>query len=78
MMEMDAVKDLAVAPGRPLVLAPGGYHIMLTGLAHTLDAGDRFPLTLTFAHAGPVTVEVTVQPMSYTPPAASAPGGMAM
>ncbi|MBW4023299.1 MAG: copper chaperone PCu(A)C [Proteobacteria bacterium] len=67
-MEMDAVHDLPVTPGKSLVFAPGGYHIMLTGLAHALDAGQRFPITLTFAHAGPVTVEVTVQPMSYMPP----------
>ncbi len=57
-----------MTPGKPLVFAPGGYHIMLTGLSHALDAGQRFPITLTFAHAGPVTVEVTVQPMSYMPP----------
>jgi periplasmic copper chaperone A len=77
MMEMDAVGKLAVAPGKPLAFAPGGYHIMLTGLAHALDAGDHFPITLTFAHAGAVTAEVTVQPMSYAPPAA-AMGGMNM
>jgi copper(I)-binding protein len=73
-MEMDAVARLPVAAGKPLAFAPGGYHIMLTGLAHTLDAGQRFPLTLTFAHAGAVTVEVTVEPMSYMPPASGMAG----
>jgi periplasmic copper chaperone A len=74
-MEMGAVGTLALAPGKPLAFAPGGYHIMLTGLAHVLNAGDHFPITLTFAHAGAVTAEVTVQPMSYAPPAADM-GGM--
>ncbi len=73
-MEMDAVGKLAVAPGKPLAFAPGGYHIMLTGLAHELNAGDHFPITLMFAHAGAVTTVVTVQPMSFTP----AGGGMGM
>lgn len=77
MMEMDAVKDLSVAPDKPLSFAPDGYHIMLMGLTHSLAVGEHFPITLTFAHAGPVTVEVTVQPMSYVP-AAGDMGGMKM
>ncbi len=59
-MEMRPVSGLAVTPGHPVTLAPGGYHMMLTGLKQPLKAGDHFPLTLTFAHAGAVTTEVTV------------------
>ncbi len=61
MMEMRPVPSLAVTPGHPVTLAPGGYHMMLTGLKQPLKAGDRFPLTLTFAHAGAVTTDVTVE-----------------
>ncbi|HTI03119.1 MAG TPA: copper chaperone PCu(A)C [Acidisoma sp.] len=71
-MVMQPVASLPVAPGRPLRLAPGGYHIMLEGLAHSLVAGSQFPLTLTFAKAGAVTVTVTVEPMSFVPPGEAA------
>ena len=43
-----------------MTLAPGGYHIMLMELSHPLVAGQTFPMTVTFEHAAPVTVEVRV------------------
>ncbi|MCB8881801.1 copper chaperone PCu(A)C [Acidisoma cellulosilytica] len=81
LMVMDPVTDLPVSSGHPLMLSPDGYHIMLEGLSHSLTVGETFPLTLTFAHAGPVKVTVTVQPMTYMPPApigAPAMSGMKM
>ena len=51
---------LPVTPGLPIHLAPGGYHLMLMGLKQPLKRGEHFPLTLTFEHAGPVTVQVAV------------------
>lgn len=60
-MKMRPVARLAVAPGKPLTLAPGGYHIMLMGLKQALVAGTNFPVTLTFAQGGDVTTMVTVQ-----------------
>lgn len=77
LMVMDPVSNLPVSADHPLALSPDGYHIMLEGLTHTLTVGETFPMTLTFAHAAPVTVTVTVQPMTYTPPAPSAAGSMA-
>ncbi len=59
-MEMRPVASLVVGPGHDITLAPGGYHVMLTGLKHPLKAGDHFPLTLTFARSGPLTTEVAV------------------
>jgi len=41
-------------------LAPGGYHIMFTHLAHPLTKGETVKATLNFEHAGPVEVEVKV------------------
>jgi periplasmic copper chaperone A len=60
-MKMRSVASLPVAPGKPLTLAPGGYHIMLMGLKHPLVAGTSFPVTLTFAKAGAVATTATVQ-----------------
>ena len=42
-------------------LEPGGLHVMLMGLAEPLEAGKTFEITLRFAQAPPLTVEVTVR-----------------
>ena len=59
-MKMRPVEGFEVAPGEPAVLRPGGNHIMLMGLKEQLKPGAKFPVTLTFAKAGAVTVEVPV------------------
>jgi copper(I)-binding protein len=51
---------LPLEPGKPVTLAPGGYHLMLIGLKQQLKPGDSFPLTLSFANEPPVTVTVPV------------------
>ena len=55
---------VALDPGKPVTFAPGGYHVMLMGLKAPLKVGDSFPLTLTFEHAHPVTVNATVEATS--------------
>ena len=61
-MSMQPVPDgLDLPPGRPVVLAPGGYHLMLEGLKGGLKVGESYPLTLRFAHARPMTVRVQVR-----------------
>ena len=61
-MSMLAVEDgLELPPRRPVTLAPGGYHLMLEGLKGGLKVGETYPLTLRFAHARPVTVQVQVR-----------------
>ncbi len=52
---------LEIPAGETIELAPGGYHIMMIGLTEDLNAGMSFELTLTFEHAGEVTVNVPVQ-----------------
>jgi copper(I)-binding protein len=54
-------KTVALKPGRPLGLARWRVHLWLTGLKRPLKEGDRFDLTLTFAHAGTHTVQVFVE-----------------
>ncbi|RLT32234.1 MAG: copper chaperone PCu(A)C [Chloroflexi bacterium] len=43
------------------ILKPGSFHIMLIGLRKDLKSGDSFPLTLTFANAGPIAVMFEVR-----------------
>lgn len=47
---------IAIDPGTPLVLEPGGLHIMIMGLEERPRAGDRIPATLVFERAGAVEV----------------------
>lgn len=71
-MKMRPVEALNLPAGKPVTLAPGGYHVMLMGLRAPLKVGDTFPLTLTFAHAAAQTVTVTVEAVR------GAPGGASM
>ncbi len=61
-MRMRAVEGgLKIPPGGTVELKPGGYHLMLTGLKHDLKEGGQIPLTLTFARAGNVDVDVKIE-----------------
>ena len=53
-----------VRPGTPLVLEPGGVHIMIMGLDVRPRAGDRIPVTLVFEKAGAVDVVFPVMARS--------------
>jgi copper(I)-binding protein len=61
---MVMIEQAAIPPGDSLHLAPGALHLMLTSLDRLPRAGERIPLTLRFAHAGAVTLEIPVQPYS--------------
>ncbi len=50
-MKMRAAGELKLAPGKPLQLAPGGYHFMLMDLKDPFKAGTQIPLTLHFRDA---------------------------
>jgi periplasmic copper chaperone A len=73
-MKMRPVASIALAPDRPVTFRPGGYHVMLIGLKAPLKVGDSFPLTLSFAHAQPLTVTVKVQAGAAGMGSASMPG----
>jgi copper(I)-binding protein len=61
-MQMQPLTDgLAITPQNYVQLQPGGYHIMLFNLAHPLEAGSSFDLTLEFENAGEVIVTVPVR-----------------
>ena len=67
MMKMRAVPSIEIRPGGRLELQPGGYHLMLLDLKQPLKAGEKFPLTLTFARGGSITVSVQVEEMGAVP-----------
>jgi hypothetical protein len=60
-MGMRALASLAVPPHGRVTLAPGGTHLMLTGLRRALVAGDTLVLRLRFAAAGAQILRVPVQ-----------------
>lgn len=51
-----------------VVMAPGGTHIMLTGLTGVVQPGDLLPVTMVFRDAGNLNFEVPVFPLSAGEP----------
>ncbi len=60
-MRMRPVAAIDIPAGQPVMLKPGGLHIMLDGLNQPLREKQTFPLTLSFEKAGPQQVTVTVE-----------------
>ena len=59
--QMRELKDGLTIPAHGSVtLAPGGYHLMFTHLAHPLTKGESVKATFNFEHAGPLEVEFKV------------------
>jgi len=71
-MSMARVDTVAIPAGGEATFGPGGYHLMLIGLTRTLKAGDRAPVTLSFASGAHVTARLTVSAGMGPPPAAAA------
>jgi copper(I)-binding protein len=65
---MRRVDGVVIAGGKSLVLAPGGYHIMLVDLKAPLKEGDLVKLTLVFEKAGEIEVDATVEPVGAMGP----------
>jgi copper(I)-binding protein len=61
-MEMRHVGPLPVPAGGRVELAPGGYHVMLEGMAHPPAAGDTLDVTVRFTRAGSVAARAPVVP----------------
>jgi copper(I)-binding protein len=61
-MRMRAVEGGLVIPaGATVMLGPGGQHLMFYGVSQPFAAGERIPVTLRFAQAGDVAVELPVR-----------------
>jgi copper(I)-binding protein len=61
-MRMQSVWRIDISPRGNTVLVPGGRHLMIINPTPPLREGERFPIRLMFEHAGPVDVELEVQP----------------
>ncbi len=60
MMKMRAVKEVPMAGGKIVRLAPGGLHVMLFDLEKPLPAGSTVALTFTFRRKSGETFQQTV------------------
>jgi periplasmic copper chaperone A len=60
--------ELVLTRGRPVAMRPDGLHLRLDGLRRPLAHGDRVPLRLVFEQAGPVEIEVWIEPRPYAGP----------
>lgn len=60
-MKMSPQHDGVEIPAHgELVLAPGGYHVMMIGLTESLLDGEEFTAILHFEHAGDVEIMVPI------------------
>ncbi len=59
-MQMGPVEGIDIVGNTPLVLEPGGYHVMLFDVAKPLAEGDTISVTLSFQVHGKVTLDVPV------------------
>jgi copper(I)-binding protein len=74
-MRMKALPEgVEIPPGGTVRLAPGGLHLMLMGPNKAFLEGDRIPLTLTFARAGKVAVQLAAESHPAPAPAAMPEG----
>jgi hypothetical protein len=75
-MKMRAIPRLDVPAGKPVSLAPGGYHVMLMDLKQQLKKGDTVPLTLKVENKDKkietIELKVEVRDLTATAPAANA------
>jgi copper(I)-binding protein len=64
MMRMRQLENgIALAPNETVTLAPGGFHVMLMGLAGPLEVGTNISMTLHFEYADDQTITVPVVKM---------------
>jgi copper(I)-binding protein len=62
---------LEIPAGGTVTLAPTGHHLMFPGLKQPLTPGETVKATLTFAHAGSVTVTFAVGSIGAMGPGAA-------
>jgi copper(I)-binding protein len=75
-MRMRAIDSIALAPGKPLELKPGGHHVMLQELKAPLAPNTTIPVTLTFRTARGEQRQLALQvPVMATPPQGAAAAG---
>ena len=58
---MSPLKTAAIAPGKSVVFAPGGKHVMAFEIAETIKPGSTVELTLTFADGDKLSTPLAVE-----------------
>jgi len=61
---MEHKSQLEIAAKGKVVLAPGGYHLMLMGPKKNIIVGDKVALSLKFAEGEEMVIEVPVRKFS--------------
>ena len=68
MMKMRAIPRVALPAGKTVEFDPSGYHVMMTGVASPLRAGQTVPITLTIEDAkggkSQLEVKAVVRPLA--------------
>jgi periplasmic copper chaperone A len=67
-MKMLPRSSLEIPTHGEVKLKPMGIHLMAMGLKSSIKESDVFPITLKFRRAGPVRVDVVVQPSNALKP----------
>ena len=68
-MRMRETPAVTLPADQPVVFRPGGYHVMLMGLARPLRQGQTVALHLTFANSAPADVTAQVEGIGASGPA---------
>ncbi len=72
---MRPVGGVIINPGIATQFGPGGLHVMLSDLRHTLKEGETLSLTLTFERAGKATIAIPIaRNAAAVRPSAAIPG----
>jgi len=66
-MKMRRVPGIEVPAGGMVMLKPGSYHVMMMGVTKAIKAGNHIPLTLTFEHAGKITLNAEARAIGKMP-----------
>jgi len=61
-------KGVEIPAGGSITLAPGGFHLMFTGLKESFADGGKLPVTLTFEKAGTVETFLHIMPIGSKGP----------
>ena len=71
---MRQMPEMAITPNETLTLTPGGYHLMFLDIPTPFLTGENIPVTLTFAHAGRIEIQLPVRQRDVSQ-GNGAPGG---
>jgi periplasmic copper chaperone A len=74
MMRMRRVQNVAIGSRATVMLAPGGYHVMLFQLDNPLRAGSTLPVTFTFSNGDKVAAVAQVVGFKQSSSGPASPG----